>query len=160
MKKILYIDMDGVVADFEGGIQKLMPEFYCGEGVDYEERAKLVIQTCIDNPTLFHTLEPIKNSIEVVKDLFPHFDIYFLSSPIWSMPDGFTGKRIWLENNFGELARDRLILSKRKDLAIGHFLVDDTKRNGADKFQGEHIHFGTEDFPDWDTVKKYLLTKI
>ena len=27
---------------------------------------------------------------------------------------------------------------------------------GADSFAGEHIHFGSEKFPDWPSVKKYL----
>ena len=28
---------------------------------------------------------------------------------------------------------------------------------GAGDFHGKHIHFGTEEFPDWDSVLKYLL---
>ena len=31
------------------------------------------------------------------------------------------------------------------------------KRNGAGKFKGEHIHFATDKFPDWDTVLNYLM---
>jgi len=39
------------------------------------------------------------------------------------------------------------------------FLVDDRLKNGVDRFKGEHIHFATPDFPDWETVVKYLKTK-
>ncbi len=28
--------------------------------------------------------------------------------------------------------------------------------NDAAEFQGEHIHFGTERFPDWKSVLEYL----
>ena len=39
---------------------------------------------------------------------------------------------------------------------MGDYLIDDRLRNGAEKFNGEHIHFGTEKFPDWNSVLKYL----
>ena len=47
--------------------------------------------------------------------------------------------------------------SHNKHLNIGHYLIDDRLKNGADKFEGEHIHFGTSLFPDWDSVIKYLI---
>lgn len=50
----------------------------------------------------------------------------------------------------------RLILGHHKHLNIGHFLVDDRTKNGADRFTGEHILFGSERFPDWPTVVHYL----
>jgi len=31
--------------------------------------------------------------------------------------------------------------------------------SAVDKFGGEHIHFGTERFPDWKSVTEYLLKK-
>jgi 5'-nucleotidase len=30
----------------------------------------------------------------------------------------------------------------------------------VDEFTGEHIHFGTEQFPDWKRVVDYLKQKI
>jgi len=53
--------------------------------------------------------------------------------------------------------RKRLILSSHKNLNRGDYLIDDRTANGADKFSGELISFGTEKFPDWDAVLKYLL---
>ena len=53
-----------------------------------------------------------------------------------------------------------MILSHHKHLNVGEFLIDDRLKNGVDKFQGEHIHFGTTDFPDWKSVVKYLKTKV
>jgi hypothetical protein len=41
-------------------------------------------------------------------------------------------------------------------LHTGDFLIDDRTRNGADRFTGEHILFGSEQFPDWATVMNYL----
>jgi len=53
-----------------------------------------------------------------------------------------------------------LILSHNKHLNIGDYLIDDRLANGVEKFTGEHIHFGTERFPDWQSVCDYLLPSI
>jgi 5'-nucleotidase len=57
----------------------------------------------------------------------------------------------------GDPAYKRLILTHHKNLNKGGFLIDDRTKNGADKFEGEHIHFGTEKFPDWKTVMEYIM---
>ncbi len=155
-KKILYVDMDGVVADFDKAIKKLCPDVHTG---DYESSADKVYELCIANPDIFQQLDPIPNSIMAVLALFPHFDIYFLSTPMYQVPNSYRDKRIWLEKHFGNHAEKRLILTHRKDLNIGHYLVDDRLRNGVENFTGEHIHFGTKDFPDWPIVVQYLYSR-
>ena len=158
MKKIVYIDLDGVVADFDGAIDKFAIENNLSED-QFESREKFVDRICELNPHIFQDFEPLPGSIEAVKKLFKIFDVYFLSAAMWWVPDCFTGKRIWIEKHFGDLALKRLILTHRKDLNIGDFLVDDSTKNGAGEFVGEHIHFGTEKFPDWDITFKYLESK-
>ena len=61
------------------------------------------------------------------------------------------------EKIFRSFAHKRLILSHHKNLNYGHCLIDDCLANGADLFKGEHIHFGSEKFPDWESVCSYLL---
>ena len=56
-------------------------------------------------------------------------------------------------------AYKRLIFSHHKNLNKGDYIIDDRTKRGVDKFDGEHIHFGTEKFPDWDTVIKYLFVE-
>lgn len=156
-KKILYIDMDGVVADFDKGIKSHIPDLdtTCG-GDDYEARHQQVEKLCIEKPYIFLHLDPIPHAIEAVKSLMPHFDIYFLSTPMYCVPHSYMFKREWLELHFGELAEKRLILTHRKDLCKGDYLVDDRLKNGVLQFKGEHIHFATEKFPNWFIVHAYL----
>lgn len=40
---------------------------------------------------------------------------------------------------------------------MGDILIDDRPNIGPDNFQGEWIHFGSKDFPDWNSIIKYLL---
>lgn len=156
-KKIVYVDMDGVVADFDKKMAELNPDLYVGEGDNYEERSKLVNEEIIKCPSFFLDLKPIPNAIESVIKLNDKYEIYFLSTPTWWFPKGFGDKKLWLDEHFGELAFKKLILTHRKDLNIGDYLIDDTTRNGVANFKGKHIHFGSKEFPDWDNVIKYLI---
>jgi len=58
--------------------------------------------------------------------------------------------------HLGGHARKRLILTHHKNLNVGNFLIDDRTKNGVDRFAGEHIHFGTAHFPNWNAVLVYL----
>lgn len=142
--------MDGVVADFYGRILELDPDYKQG---DYARVDKIVHA----NPFFFQELKPIEGAIEAVNELWGKYEIYFLSTPMWHEPTSYMDKRIWLERTFGEKAFKRLILTHRKDLNIGDYLIDDTTKNGAGEFKGLHIHFGTEKWPNWKNVCKFLV---
>jgi len=141
-KKILYFDMDGVLADFQAYVDAIDPD----DGVEVDE---------IEG--LFAHLQPITGAVNAFNKLIEHFDCYILSTAPWGNPSAWTDKRLWVERHLGEAAKKRLILSHNKNLNMGDYLIDDRTANGAGQFIGEHIHFGTDQFPDWDAVLQYLL---
>jgi 5'(3')-deoxyribonucleotidase len=153
-KKILYIDMDGVIADFDEGIAlicknpKTLPDFKTWDSkVDY---------ICANYSDFFHNIPPIIGAIDAVKYLMQQYEVYFLSTPMWDVPNSYIGKRIWIEKHFPLEGKKRLILTHRKDLQIGAYLIDDRLRNGVENFTGKHIHFGTEEFANWEAVLTFL----
>jgi len=149
--------MDGVIADFDFAINKICPILDTSEYYPtYEERSKKIDEIVESNLDIFYNLPPIEGAIDAVNKLFDLFDVYFLSTPMWAIPESYIGKRIWIEKHFGEKAEKRLILTHRKDLNIGHFLVDDRLKNGVSEFNGEHIHFATNNFPNWSITFDYL----
>lgn len=145
LKKVLYVDMDNVLVDFSSGIAKL------DESVkkEYAERLDEV-------PGIFALMEPMPKAIESFIELAELYDVYILSTAPWENPSAWSDKLLWVKNYVGVVAHKRLILSHHKNLNDGSFLVDDRIKNGADAFPGEHVHFGTEQFPDWDSVLSYL----
>jgi len=148
MKKILYIDMDNVLVDFKTGIDRLDPAIR----EQYAERLDEV-------PGIFSLMDPMPQAVECYADLCAHFDTYVLSTSPWENPTAWSDKLLWIKKHLGQLAYKRLILSHHKHLNHGHFLVDDRTKNGADRFPGELIQFGTAFFPDWISVRNYLLPK-
>lgn len=52
-----------------------------------------------------------------------------------------------------------MIITHRKDLVMGDYLIDDRGKNGTSEFSGEWIQFGSEQFPDWESVVKHLSEK-
>jgi 5'(3')-deoxyribonucleotidase len=101
-------------------------------------------------------MDPMPGALDALDRLWPDFDIYLLSTAPWDNPSAWADKRRWVEQHLGERGRKRLILTHRKDLAIGDYLVDDRTRHGAGDFRGRHIHFGQGEFPDWPAVVRFL----
>jgi 5'-nucleotidase len=147
--QILYVDMDNVLVDFPSGIAQITRSTQ----QEYDDRLDEV-------PGIFSLMDPMPNAIESYNYLASHFDTYILSTAPWNNPSAWSDKLLWVKKYLGEAAYKRLILSHHKNLNDGHYLIDDRTKNGADRFPGEHIHFGAEKFPDWISVVEYLKTKI
>ena len=147
--QILYVDMDNVLVDFPSGIDRTPKEIQA----KYDDRLDEV-------PGIFSLMDPMPHAIESYNYLASHFDTYILSTAPWNNPSAWSDKLLWVQKYLGESAYKRLILSHHKNLNDGHYLIDDRTKNGADRFSGEHIHFGTEKFPDWISVVRYLKEKV
>ena len=146
--QILYVDMDNVLVDFPSGIAQISPELQA----KYEDRLDEV-------PGIFGLMHPMPHAVDSYNYLSSHFDTYILSTAPWHNPSAWSDKLLWVQKYLGESAYKRLILSHHKNLNDGQYLIDDRTKNGADRFRGQHIHFGTEQFPDWPSVVAYLKSK-
>lgn len=98
-------------------------------------------------------------SLDAYRQLAKLFDTYILSTAPWENASAWADKLHWVKNHLGQAAYKRLILTHHKNLNLGHLIVDDRTKNGGDRFRGEHIHFGTLQFPDWPSVLHYLRNR-
>ena len=145
-KKILYIDMDNVVVDFQSGIDALTEQ----ERQDYVGKYD-------ETPHIFSLMQPLDGALQAIERLNNKYDIYLLSTAPWHNPTAWSDKVIWVQKYLGEICYKRLILSHHKNLNNGDFLIDDREKNGAKDFGGKLLLFGSSQFPDWDAILKYLI---
>lgn len=147
---IVYLDMDDVLCDFTGAFYKYIER---NPGIQYPQ----------SQFGFFANLAPIEGAIDAVNALMKSekYDPYILMAPSIHNPLCYTEKRVQVENKFGLEFVNKLIISPNKSLLKGAYLIDDNnKGKGQDNFEGELLHFGSEDFPDWKAVRKYLGVQI
>jgi len=145
MKKILYVDMDDVLVEFKSALPKLSKKtLQQYEGKYYKA------------PGIFGLMDPMQDAVESFQSLSEKFETYILSTSPWENPSAWSDKLLWVKKYLGQAAHKRLILTHHKNLNVGDFLVDDRTHNGAGNFKGEHILFGSTEFPNWRAVVPYL----
>jgi 5'(3')-deoxyribonucleotidase len=145
LKKRLYVDMDGVLVDFDSGVNRLSNAVY----KQYSGKVK-------NAPGIYALMDPIPGAIDAVNRLREKYDVYILSTAPWDNPSAWSDKLNWVKLNMDKYFTKRLILCHHKNLLKGSFLIDDSDKHGADKFEGKWIHYGSPEFPDWKAVLKEL----
>ena len=142
-KKILYIDMDGVLVDFDSGVTKSEPVILASYEGQYD-----------NIPHVFSKMDPMPGAIEAFKSLQEKYDVYVLTTAPWRNETALQDKKDWLNKYLGDLIKKKVIFSHHKELLIGDYLIDDREVPG---FQGKQFVFGSEEYPDWDSIKKELF---
>ena len=153
-KTILYFDMDNVLVDFKSGLEQI-PEDVKAEYAD-DGKGKPHYD---DIPDIFSKMTPMEGAVEAVEALAEKYDCYILTTSPWDNPTALQDKLDWVKRYFPHIFHKRVIFSHHKNLCIqpGSYLIDDRTKHGADQFGDHHIQFGSNKFPDWNSVVEYLL---
>ena len=144
-KKRVFVDMDNVLVDFESGLAQV------------SEAVKKGYEGHLDEiPGLFGLMKPMHGAIEAMHELQKHYDLFILSTAPWKNPSAWSDKVTWVTKYLDDVFHKRMVITHRKDLCQGDYLIDDRGKNGTSEFSGEWIEFGSEKFPDWNSVLEYL----
>ena len=143
----IFIDMDGVIANFEKAA---------------EQEALLKEVPKLSRPDLFvnyRNLGVIDGAIEAVAKLNADHEVFIASTPPWTRPEVWGHKREWIGEHFPYLKR-RIILTHRKDLLIGDILIDDSRYRGQPDFQGEWYWFNKNwNNRNWNACLEWIYKK-
>jgi len=141
-KLTIFLDMDGVLANFEKAAAQIPDVKRPDEVLD------------------FSTFEPMPGAIDAVEKIIAMgHDVFIATTPPWNNPAAWGQKRDWIEKHLPQLKR-KMFLTHRKDLLKGDILVDDSTYRGQYDFEGTFMHFGKHF--DWDMVVNTIeqITKL
>ncbi|XP_069373330.1 5'(3')-deoxyribonucleotidase, mitochondrial [Paralichthys olivaceus] len=137
------VDMDGVLADFEGGFLKKYRARYPGEPyITLEDRrgfwvsaqyGQLRTDLCEkaisiwQSKDFFTELEPLPGGVEAVKEMarMDNTDVFICTSPIKHYKHCPYEKYAWVEKHLGHDFLEQVILTRDKTLISGDILIDD-----------------------------------
>ena len=143
---IVYIDMDDVLCNFAEAFNQA-----------------LALNPAIRFPQsqygFFTALAPKEGAIEAVSALLAsdRYDPYILTAPSVKNPLCYTEKRVWVGDHLGTEMVERLIICRNKSLLKGDYLIDDNvSGRRQEAFEGQLLHFGSAEYPDWRAVRDYL----
>jgi len=148
MKK-LWLDMDGVIADFTAGVCKAFDIQFSNEDYpfplglwDYikylQDKRNLLwskVRFVGSTASFWQNLSVLPNAKKFYRTLICHFDVRFLTTPTGDFDAVFDGKRKWLERHGFAVPHDKRMLllepgeTKEDYAAPGIILIDDQDSN-------------------------------
>lgn len=172
MKKVLAIDMDGVLGNLVSPWVRRINESE-GENVSANDIKSWNIGRYFScgkrvydylSYDLFRNLPVIEDSQRVVEKLQDKFQVYIVTSAT-NNHDSLKAKMEWLEEHFPFIPASNIVLCGSKSIIKADYMIDDGIHN-LEVFDGHGILFNAshnqqEDrFPramDWNEIEKMLL---
>lgn len=143
--------MDGVLVDYKNGFAYASVH-----------ELEVVRNDLARIPGIFSRLDPMPGAVEAVTLLAKQYECHVLSTAPWENSSAWTDKVNWIFKYFGNDHKSpffkRINITHDKGMFSGDYLIDDRTKHGVLGFTGEWLEFGSERFPDWNTVLDYLIS--
>ncbi|PNI17184.1 NT5M isoform 1 [Pan troglodytes] len=137
------VDMDGVLADFEGGfLRKFRARFPDQPFIALEDRRGFWVSeqygrlrpglsekaiSIWESKNFFFELEPLPGAVEAVKEMasLQNTDVFICTSPIKMFKYCPYEKYAWVEKYFGPDFLEQIVLTRDKTVVSADLLIDD-----------------------------------
>lgn len=128
-KKVIYLDMDDVIADFFNSAK---------------DKTNTVDEGLMYTHDFFFNLKPVSGAVSNVRRILNlGFDVWILTQPLANWAPSYSEKVRWINIHFPELT-NKIIMTQDKGLMVGHYLIDDNDVKWKAKFEkngGKFVHF-------------------
>ncbi|XP_039703517.1 5'(3')-deoxyribonucleotidase, mitochondrial isoform X1 [Pteropus medius] len=159
------VDMDGVLADFEGGfLRKFRARFPDQPFIALEDRRGFWLSeqygrlhpglsekavSIWESENFFFDLEPLPGAVEAVKQManLENTDVFICTSPINMYKYCPYEKYAWVEKHFGPDFLEQVVLTRDKTVVSADLLIDDRP-----DITGKWPAAGAEPNPSWEHV--------
>ncbi|XP_066120573.1 5'(3')-deoxyribonucleotidase, mitochondrial isoform X2 [Saccopteryx bilineata] len=159
------VDMDGVLADFEGGfLRKFRARFPDQPFIALEDRRGFWLSeqygrlqpglsekanSILESENFFFDLEPLPGAVEAVKQManLENTDVFICTSPIRMYKYCPYEKYAWVEKHFGPDFLEQVVLTRDKTVVSADLLIDDRL-----DITGKWPAAGAEPKPSWEHV--------
>lgn len=150
MKRKVFVDMDGVLVDFETHVVNLGVKLGDEDFTD---------EWFLDHPGLFRAMPPMPDALVSVAEIEDMgFDVWVASKPPPGVPHTYSEKVDWILEYLPNL-QNKIILTQNKGIlgSKRDFLIDDRiHKANCSSFPGTIIHFGSPVYPTWKSVLESL----
>ncbi|XP_033988923.1 5'(3')-deoxyribonucleotidase, mitochondrial-like isoform X1 [Trematomus bernacchii] len=137
------VDMDGVLADFEGGfLKKYRAKYPEDPFISLQDRRGFWVSTQYgqlrsdlcekaisiwESKDFFMELEPLPGGLEAVREMaqMENTDVFICTSPINHIQHCPYEKYAWVEQHLGQGFLEQVILTRDKTVISGDILIDD-----------------------------------
>ncbi len=138
-KKIILVDQDGVLADFEKYFllewrKKYPDDFFVPLEKrqlsrvfdEYPENLRHKVSTVYMAPGFFINIPPMPGAIAAMREgLALDYDMRICTSPLTGNPNCIKEKMEWIEKHLGKDFTRRTLVTSDKTLVRGNYLIDD-----------------------------------
>jgi hypothetical protein len=140
MTRRVFLDMDGVVTDFDAGLREVRATMRDGLAISGDVVKKWV--------SWYQKLPPFPGAIEGVRSIIGMgFDVWLATKPPTGIAHAYGDKAAWVFKHLPELKR-KLIITHDKGMLGGadDFLVDDRlHKANCEAFRGALVQFGGDE---------------